>query len=136
MSWDQLIPTERSSCRWREAPRELGSRSHSAGLERSVTNALTYGDGSAPAILEVQGAEREIFVLVKNQGAAIPVEALPTLFDPLSRGGMPDVAGGNTHLGLGLFIAREIVKAHRGEIHVRSEGGETVFSVRLPRAMQ
>jgi signal transduction histidine kinase len=105
-------------------------------LSNLLQNALTYGDGGAPVILEVQGAQREICVQVKNQGAEIPAEALPTLFDPLSRGVMPDGAGGDTHLGLGLFIARQIVKAHRGEIHVRSEGGETVFSVRLPRAMQ
>jgi hypothetical protein len=105
-------------------------------LSNLLQNALTYSHGGAPVILEVQGAQREICVQVKNQGAEIPAEALPTLFDPLSRGVMPDLAGGNTHLGLGLFIAREIVKAHRGEIHVRSGGGETVFSVRLPRAMQ
>ena len=105
-------------------------------LSNLLQNALTYGDGSAPVILQVQGAEREICVLVKNQGATIPAEALPMLFDPLSRGPMPDLAGENNHLGLGLFIAREIVKAHRGEIHVRSEGGETVFTVQLPRSVQ
>lgn len=36
-------------------------------------------------------------------------------------------------LGLGLYIAREIAKAHRGGIGARSEQDETVFTVRLPR---
>jgi signal transduction histidine kinase len=35
--------------------------------------------------------------------------------------------------GLGLFIVREVVRAHGGEVQLRSEAGETVFSVRLPR---
>jgi hypothetical protein len=105
-------------------------------LSNLLQNALTYGDGSAPVILEVQGAEGEICVQVKNRGPTIPAEALPTLFDPLSRGPMPDPADGTNHMGLGLFIAREIVKAHRGDIQVRSGAGETVFTVRLPRAIQ
>ncbi len=105
-------------------------------LSNLLQNALVYGDGSAPVSLEVQGSEGEICVQVKNRGGTIPAEALPTLFDPLSRGPMPDLAGGNNHMGLGLFIAREIVKAHRGDIQVRSGAGETVFTVRLPRAIQ
>jgi signal transduction histidine kinase len=34
---------------------------------------------------------------------------------------------------LGLFIVREIAKAHGGEVEARSDGGETTFAVRLPR---
>ena len=36
-------------------------------------------------------------------------------------------------LGLGLYIVREVARAHGGEIDVRSDKGETVFAVRLPR---
>ena len=36
-------------------------------------------------------------------------------------------------LGLGLYIVRELTKVHGGEVSARSGGGETVFSVRLPR---
>ena len=58
---------------------------------------------------------------------------LERIFDPLQRG--QQHAGGNvdSSLGLGLYIAREIAKAHGGEIKVRSDETETVFSVRLPR---
>ena len=35
--------------------------------------------------------------------------------------------------GLGLYIVREIARAHGGEVDVRSDNGETVFAVRLPR---
>ena len=55
------------------------------------------------------------------------------MFDPLKRGvgrGDGDESGS---LGLGLFIVREIARAHGGEVEVRSDRGETTFSVRLPR---
>jgi signal transduction histidine kinase len=58
---------------------------------------------------------------------------LDRIFDPLQRG--PNHQGGdaNGSLGLGLYIAREIAKAHGGEIVARSDETETVFSVLLPR---
>jgi len=102
-------------------------------LSNLLQNAFTYGHSNTPVIVEVHGAEQEICVQVKNRGAVIPAEALPTLFDPLSRGPTSEVADGSTHLGLGLFIAREIVKAHNGRIDVHSGRGETVFAVTLPR---
>jgi signal transduction histidine kinase len=59
---------------------------------------------------------------------------LSQIFDPLkrgsARGGSHDARSG---LGLGLFIVREIARAHGGEVEVRSGGGETTFAVRLPR---
>ena len=36
-------------------------------------------------------------------------------------------------LGLGLYIVREVARAHGGEVTVRSDNGETVFTVSLPR---
>ena len=58
---------------------------------------------------------------------------LRAIFDPLQRG--PNHKDGNAdgNLGLGLYIAREIARAHGGEINARSDETETVFSVRLPR---
>lgn len=57
------------------------------------------------------------------------------MFDPLMRGEehrkKADPAGG---LGLGLYIASEIAKAHHGVIEARSDETETSFSVSLPRA--
>jgi nitrogen-specific signal transduction histidine kinase len=37
-----------------------------------------------------------------------------------------------SNLGLGLFIAREIAKSHRGSIEVRSDEVSTIFTVHLP----
>jgi signal transduction histidine kinase len=58
---------------------------------------------------------------------------MPALFEPFRRGSDERTLR-RKGLGLGLFIARQIVQAHGGRIDVRSApGGPTTFAVRLPR---
>ena len=54
------------------------------------------------------------------------------MFKPLKRGANAG-EGRDGSLGLGLYIASEIAKAHGGAIEVRSDDTETVFAVSLPR---
>jgi signal transduction histidine kinase len=73
--------------------------------------------------------------LVRSLGEVISPEVLPHLFEPFRRG----PGGGGTvavpHLGIGLFIVRRIVQAHRGTVEVTSRPAEgTVFAVRLPKS--
>lgn len=106
-------------------------RLHQA-LGNLVSNALTHGAASQPVRLRVEGEAQRVIISVANQGPPIPPAKMLAIFDPLRR-----VSGefqpASTHLGLGLFITREIVKAHGGEIKVASNEVETVFTVRLPR---
>ncbi|MBI4503422.1 MAG: sensor histidine kinase, partial [Gemmatimonadetes bacterium] len=61
----------------------------------------------------------------------IPPEKLPFVFDRFERGVSARSYGG---LGLGLYVTRQIVEAHGGEIDVHSEPEQgTTFTVRLPR---
>lgn len=64
-------------------------------------------------------------VEVEDQGPGIPEDLLPHLFERFTKG-----AGGG--MGLGLAIARQIARAHGGDIGVESRPGRTVFTVRLP----
>ena len=78
------------------------------------------------------GEEADVGIEVVNSGPAPEQWALDQIFDPLKRG---SVQHHDTYdsLGLGLYIVREVARAHGGEIDVRSDEGKTVFAVRLPR---
>jgi signal transduction histidine kinase len=96
-----------------------------------VGNAVQHG-GDGPIEVSVRGEAAELLAEIQNGGAPIPPAALPALFDPFRRGpGGGDRPGS---VGLGLFISREIVRAHGGRIEVRSGEAGTTFVVRLPRA--
>ena len=84
--------------------------------------------------MAVIGEEADLRLEVRNAGPAIEPSTLDQIFDPLKRGPEhenSDKADGS--LGLGLYIAREIAKAHGGEIKAWSDQAETGFAVRLPR---
>ena len=103
-------------------------------LRNLVVNAIQYGATNTPVRVGLRGDKSEVRIEVANTGPPIEPAALREIFDPLKRGSAQEnnqVAGGG--LGLGLFIVREIAKAHGGETEVRSQSGETVFAVRLPR---
>ena len=98
-----------------------------------VGNAIAHGkaDGAVSVLLRDQGDS--VTLSVHNQGPAIPAEVLPAIFDPF-RGQARRASRNSDGLGLGLFICRELVAAHRGEISVQStEEAGTTFTVRLPR---
>ena len=78
------------------------------------------------------GEEADVGIEVVNSGPALDQSALDQIFDPLKRGPVQhhDTYSG---LGLGLYIVREVARAHGGEVDVRSDEGKTVFAVRLPR---
>lgn len=99
-----------------------------------VVNAIKYGAPDAPVRVVVDGCEDDVKVEVRNHGVPSNVDTLEGMFEPLRRGLHPGHSGGpDSSLGLGLYIAREIAKAHGGEIHARCENDETIFSVKLPR---
>ncbi len=104
-------------------------------LSNLIGNAVQHG-GKASAIKIVANGERqEVLLSVHNEGAAIPAAIISTIFDAMTRGkGEKQQKSASTSLGLGLFIAKEIVEAHGGKINVSSsEAKGTTFSARLPR---
>ena len=96
-----------------------------------VGNAIQHGSGT-PITLTVAEHGASATLAVHNGGPGIPPEVLPLVFEPLARGG---AEGGPHSIGLGLFIARQIVSAHGGHIEVESSADEgTTFTVALPKA--
>ncbi|WP_175885558.1 HAMP domain-containing sensor histidine kinase [Burkholderia sp. BCC0044] len=103
-------------------------------LSNLVDNAIKYGARDTPVRVAAATSGAEVLIEVGNSGPAIDPRTLDRIFDPLERGDEGQRrTGGDAGLGLGLFIANEIAKAHSGRIDARSDQTETVFAVRLPR---
>jgi signal transduction histidine kinase len=99
-----------------------------------LANGLRYSPPETPVLISVGDDGAGVVVEVTNQGDPIPPEMLTAIFDPYFRVGAGGRQGVNQGLGLGLYIANQIVLAHEGRIDVRSSPGEgTTFRVLLPR---
>ncbi|MGJ7574692.1 ATP-binding protein [Variovorax sp. RB2P76] len=106
-------------------------------LTNLLNNAVQHGDPGFPVMLAVRSDEQAAILIVKNRGTPIPPDSMQVIFNPLvqvvSTESEPHERPA-TSLGLGLFIAREIVKGHAGTIAVASSAEEgTSFVVRIPR---
>jgi signal transduction histidine kinase len=96
-----------------------------------IGNALKHGDGKTP-VRVFAATTAECFELsVANSGAPIAPEVIEKLFQPFFRGAQQSTYEG---LGLGLYIASEIARAHGGRLDVISSGAETRFTLRIPSA--
>ncbi|HYO95864.1 MAG TPA: hybrid sensor histidine kinase/response regulator [Polyangiaceae bacterium] len=94
-------------------------------LSNLLRNAAEYGKGGVH--VSAEGEDRFIKLSVHNGGPPIPPDELPTIFEPFRRGS--DSARSSAGLGLGLYIAREIVRAHGGTLDVRSSAADgTTFT--------
>lgn len=102
-------------------------------LSNLVVNAAKYGAAGADVMVALTGHVDDVELIVRNHGPTLSPAALKTLFEPLVRGGTPAAMGEETSLGLGLFIVREIAKAHGGEVTATSSEQSTAFTLRLPR---
>lgn len=107
-------------------------------LANLLNNAVQHGARSQPIILRAHGDADKITLQVRNYGRPIPPDQLQVIFNPLVQ--IPPALVDeddppSTSLGLGLYIAREIVAQHGGTMAAESSDRDgTVFSARLPRA--
>jgi signal transduction histidine kinase len=108
-----------------------GSRIREA-LGNLVNNAARYGTLKAVIDVALVGDENRVRLSVANTGEPIAEKDVQALFEPLRRGRPSDEMPEATNLGLGLFIVKEIAKAHGGEIKVVSTADATVFTLLLP----
>ena len=106
-------------------------------LSNLVANAIQHGDKDQPVWVTAWGGDA-MTLSIQNMGAPIDQSHLRTLFDPAQqiavRSTSARATGDADHLGLGLYIARDIVTAHGGTITVTStQAAGTTFTLTLPR---
>jgi signal transduction histidine kinase len=96
-----------------------------------VSNAVDHGDEDAPVAVRLSGEAEAVRLDVENRGE-MPPGVVSHAFEAFTR--PPDASGKKASgLGLGLYIAREIVLRHGGDITVQSVDGATAVRVVLPR---
>ena len=120
---------------------ELTGAFDAARLQQLLTNlannAAQYGAPGKPIVVDIAGEKNRVMLKVRNHGAIIPKDVLPTLFTSLVQ--LPEKEGEaegrpRSSLGLGLFIAKQIAVAHGGDIEVvYDKASGTVFTVEVPR---
>lgn len=98
-------------------------------LENLLTNAIKYGNGT-PILITVKDTENSLFFTVKDQGGGIQGKDIARIFERFERATTANEVSG---LGLGLYIVKQIVMAHEGNITVKSKPGEGAeFTVEIP----
>jgi len=105
-------------------------------ISNLVGNALRYTASGGKIAIRLGRNGSRAMIEVADTGAGIAPDAIGRIFEPytqLADGRYPMEGERTGSAGLGLYIVKEIVEAHRGRIHVRSEpGAGTSFIVELP----
>jgi two-component system sensor histidine kinase ChvG len=106
-------------------------------LDKLCANAVEFGDPEKPIVVRVERVGDTAVLAVSNDGPLLPEGAGERLFDAMVS--MRDEGrrgGAGPHLGLGLYIVRLIVEAHRGSVRAdnRADGSGVVVTVTLPLA--
>lgn len=97
-------------------------------------NAVKFSPRGSKITIRVSGQDGKLLTQVTDQGTGIPRESVPCLFEKFYRAHTP-VTRAVRGLGLGLYLCKQIVEAHGGQIWVDSEPDRgSIFSFTIPLA--
>lgn len=101
-------------------------------LGNLVSNAIKHGDAGEPITVTVEGDAAAVRVCVENRGE-LQSDDIEQLYEPLRRGKSNSDRPDRTHLGLGLFIVRQVAQAHGGDVTGSCSAHRVRFTLELPR---
>ncbi|WP_218921463.1 sensor histidine kinase [Haliscomenobacter hydrossis] len=101
-------------------------------LANILNNACKYSHNK-PVIVYLASSDNQVIIVIKDEGVGIPAEEMPYIYDPFFR-------ASNTHLfegyGIGLPLARNIIKLHEGQLTLSSEVNVgTTVQIKIPIAL-
>jgi two-component system, OmpR family, sensor histidine kinase KdpD len=99
-------------------------------VKQLLDNALKYSSPGTPVEVRVHGLQNLVTVEITDHGAGIPAHEQVRIFDRFYRS--PSVQQTIPGSGLGLTIAYNIARAHKGDLTVTSRPGESTFRLALP----
>jgi dedicated sortase system histidine kinase len=104
-------------------------------LDKLAANAADFATGDAPVEISLERAGAEAVLRFGNTGPPLPAEMKDRLFESMVSVRKERLRG-EPHLGLGLFIVRQIAEFHGGKAHAadRPDGSGVVFELRFPLA--
>lgn len=102
-------------------------------IENLLTNAIKYSPGDSAITVGGRFTEKSVTVFVRDDGVGIPKDQIDKVFERFYR--VDDKLTSRAHgAGLGLYLVKEIVEAHGGDIAVKSQvGSGSTFFFTLPR---
>jgi signal transduction histidine kinase len=119
-------PSERD-CRIKADERKLRE-----AMSNLVSNAVKYSPKGAQIDVSVHRTEEEVNFLVKDEGPGLSEEERKNLFAPFQRLS-PEPTAGEASSGLGLYIVKQLIELHDGEVWVESEKGTgSTFGITIP----
>lgn len=100
-------------------------------IQQLIDNAARYSQAGSPLTVAARAVEGDVTISVKDEGPGVPEHEQKRIFEKFYRG--PQARHNVTGTGMGLSIAREIVRAHAGKVWVASAPGQGAeFCISIP----
>ncbi|HAB60344.1 MAG TPA: hypothetical protein DCE48_06490 [Lachnospiraceae bacterium] len=100
-----------------------------------LNNAIQYSNSEKPLILRAYTSKHYVYIQVIDYGIGIPAEEKTAVFEKFYQ--VDSSHNDRKHYGLGLSIARELVKMHQGLLLLEdTEDGGCTFTIKLPRVIE
>jgi signal transduction histidine kinase len=99
-------------------------------IENVIANAIAYSPAGSPVTVRLERTPHEAIVSVMDRGIGIPADECERIFEPFFRAS--NIAS-RSGMGMGLFVAQQILMRHEGRIWFQSaEGQGSTFYIALP----